>query len=441
MTIDERPMMSPGLIEPEPAVSGDRGASTPHKRCVVWKFGGTSVSDADRLRAVASHLVAARRQGMQVVAVLSAMGGTTDELVQLAYGLSTEPPPRELDALLSVGEITSCSLAAIAVHELGEHAVSLTGSQAGIFTDKSHGNARLLRISPRRIIEALEEGAIVLVAGFQGVSGGDDVTTLGRGGSDATAIAVASALGVRECDIFTDVPGVFTADPRVVTNARKLTAVSHEQMLQLADAGARILQTRAVELAAAHNIDIHVRSNFTFEPGTRIRRQISSFEDERVSGIAHIGHDPLYTVSCQSPAMVSAAMAQRGLAIGLIIHDDGKVRFTAPGAGSAQVMAAMAAMDPDVSVRDDLGSVSVVSTVVVNRSDVTATVLSALETSGIHAHLITCMPNRVSCHVLADDVGRAAQVLHDAFQLQADERSMPGGSAAETSRTGPVTVS
>jgi len=298
-----------------------------------------------------------------------------------------------------------------------------------------------LQVSPRRIIEALEEGAIVLVAGFQGVSGGGDVTTLGRGGSDATAVALAAALGARECDIFTDVPGVFTADPRVVTNARKLAAVSHEEMLQLADAGARVLQTRAVELAAARNIDIHVRSSFTSEPGTWICRRTTSFESERVSGIAHIGHDPLYTVSCQSPAMVSAALAQRGLAVGLIIHDDGNVRFTAPGTGSAQVMAAVAAVDLDVSVRDDLGSVSVVSAMVVNRSDVTATVLSALETGGIPAHLITCMPNRVSCHVLADDVGRAAQALHDAFQLHAGEERISASSGAETSRTGPVPVS
>ena len=334
----------------------------------------------------------------------------------------------------------SCALAAIAVHELGERAVSLTGAQAGIVTDGSHGNARLLQISPQRIIEALDEGAIVLVAGFQGVSGNGDVTTLGRGGSDATAIAIASALGAHECDIFTDVPGVFTADPRVVTNARKLTAVSHEEMLQLADAGARVLQTRAVELAAAHDIDIHVRSSFTSEPGTWIRRQASSLEGERIAGIAHIGHDPLYTVSCPSPAMVSAAMAQRGLAIGLIIHDGAAVRFTAPGTGSAQVTAAMTAMDLDVSVRDDLGSVSVVNAMVVNRSDITATMLSALETSGIHPHLITCTPNRVSCHVLAGDVGRAAQVLHDAFQLHAGGENSPGGSATETSQTGPLGV-
>ena len=431
MTVIERPAMFPSPVTTDPAIFNDQCAEGACNRRVVWKFGGTSVGDADRLRAVASKLVAARRQGMQVVAVLSAMGGTTDELVRQAYGLSSEPHSRELDALLSVGEIISCSLAAIAVHELGERAVSLTGAQAGIVTDQSHGNARLQQISPQRIIEALQEGAIVLVAGFQGVAGNGDVTTLGRGGSDATAIAIASALGARECDIFTDVPGVFTADPRVVTTARKLAAVSHEEMLQLADAGARVLQTRAVKLAAAHNIDVHVRSSFTFEPGTWIRRQPSSLEGERISGIAHIEHDPLYTVSCQSPAMVSAAMAERGLAIGLILHDEDTVRFTAPGARSAQVTAAMAAMDLEVSVRDELGSVSVVNATVVDRSDVTATVLSALETSGIHAYLISCMPSRVSCHVLAGDVGRATQVLHDAFQLHADGEGIPGGSAAE----------
>jgi aspartate kinase len=423
MTVTEWPKPSLGPAEVKSARPSEAGAGTLRNRRVVWKFGGTSVGDADRLRAVARRLVSARRQGMQVVAVLSAMGGTTDELVRQAYGLSAEPQPRELDALLCVGEITSCALAAIAVHELGERAVSLTGSQAGILTDESHGNARLRQISPERIIEALDEGAIVLVAGFQGVSGTGDVTTLGRGGSDATAIALASVLGARECDIFTDVPGVFTADPRVVSNARKLTVVSHEEMLQLADAGARVMQTRAVELAAAHDIDIHVRSSFSSDPGTWIRRQPSSLEGERVSGIAHIGHDPLYSVSCRSPAMVSAAMAERGLAIGLIVYSEGKVGFTAPGVGSAQVMAAMAAMDLEVSAREDLGSVSVVSAMVVNRSDVAATVLSALETSGIHPQLIGCMPNRVSCHVPAGDVGRAAQVLHDAFQLDADEES------------------
>jgi aspartate kinase len=411
----------PGPIQAEPAVPGEPGAGSGASRRVVWKFGGTSVGDAGRLRAVARRLVAARRAGLQVVAVLSAMGKTTDQLVRQAYGLSAEPQPRELDALLSVGEVTSCALTAIAVHELGERAVSLTGSQAGILTDHSHGNARLQQICPDRITQALDDGAIVLVAGFQGISGTGDVTTLGRGGSDATAIALAAVLGAGECGIFTDVPGVFTADPRVVSNARQLAAVSHEEMLQLADAGARVMQTRAVELAAAHGIDIHVRSSFTSEPGTWIRRRASSLEGQRVAGIAHTAHDPLYTVSGRSPALVSAALAARGLATGLIQPGDGNVQFTAPGTGSAQVAAALAAMDLDVSVREDLGSVSVVSAMVVNRSDVTATALSALETSGIHPQLITCLPNRVCCHVPAAEVGRAAQVLHDAFQLDAGQ--------------------
>ena len=368
------------------------------------------------------------------------MGGTTDELVRQAYDLSAEPQPRELDALLSAGEMMSCALAAMAVHELGERAVSLTGAQAGICTDGTHGNARLRRISPQRITGALEEGAIVLVAGFQGICGHGDVTTLGRGGSDATAIALASVLGAAECDIFTDVPGVFTADPRVVTGARKLTTVSHEEMLQLASAGARVLQTRAVELAAAHGIDIHVRSSFSTEPGTWIRRQHTALEGERISGIAHIGHDPLYTVRCPSPATITAAMAQRGLTTGLIICGRHTLQFTAPGAGPAQVTAAMTAMDLDTSVRDDLGSVSVISAMVTNQSDITATILSALETSGIHTHLITSTPNRITCHVHTSNVHRAAQTLHDAFQLHTSEQDTPDSPPTEMSRTGLIAV-
>jgi aspartate kinase len=393
---------------------GGHGSGDPRARRVVWKFGGTSIGDADRLGAVARRLVAARRQGLQVVAVLSAMGGTTDDLVQLAYRLSGEPQPRELDALLSVGEVMSCALAAIAVHELGERAVSLTGAQAGIVTDASHGNARLMRISPRRIIEALDTGAIVLVAGFQGVSGTGDVTTLGRGGSDATAIALASALGAGECEIFTDVPGVFTADPRMVTGARKLSSVSHEEMLRLAGAGARVMQTRAVELAAAHGIDIHVRSASTAEPGTWIRRRPPAPGRGLISGIAHIGHDPVYTVSGRSPAMVCSAMARHGLTTGPVVTGDGKLRFTAPGASPAQVRAAVGL---DLSVRDDLGSVSVVGAMVSDQPGVTATARSALETGGIRPVLISHTPGRVCCHVPVGDVDTAAQLLHDAFGL------------------------
>jgi aspartate kinase len=422
MTVTEWDTALAGLTGP--SRPGDHAAGA---KPVVWKFGGTSVGDAGRLRAVAARLVAARRQGSQVVAVLSAMGATTDELARQAYGLSAEPPPRELDALLSAGEMMSCALAAMAVHDLGEHAVSLTGAQAGISTDGAYGNARLQRICPQRITSALDQGTIVLVAGFQGLSAGGDVTTLGRGGSDATAIALAAALGAGECDIFTDVPGVYTADPRVVTNARKLTTISHQEMLQLAGAGAHVLQTRAVELAAARNIDIHVRSSFTPEPGTWIRRQTTAPENERICGIAHTSHDPLYTITCPSPATITAAitaaMAQRGLPAGLITHDGHNVRFTAPGTSPAQVTAAMTAAGLDISVRGDLGSVSVVTATAVSQPGITTTILSALETSSIHPHLITRTPNRITSHIPAADAGRAAQILHDAFQLHASQEN------------------
>jgi aspartate kinase len=390
-------------------------------RRVVWKFGGTSVGDPARVRAVAQRLVAARRQGIQVVAVLSAMGDSTDELARMAYELSPKPQPRELDALLAVGESMSCALAAIAVHDLGERAVSLNGLQAGVLTDESHGNARLRQISPQRVVDALEDGAVVLVTGYQGISARGDVTTLGRGGSDASAIALAAALGLRECDIFTDVPGVFTADPRLVPGARRLDRLGHEEMLQLAEAGAQVLQPRAVELAAAHDVDIHVRSTFTSESGTWIRKGSSMFENIRIAGVAHRRHDPVYTVGEVSPAMVSSALARRGVPVGSIIRDSDRLRFTAPGTDTPDVVAALGDVGVAVTVRGDLGSVSVVSTVVGNRPEITARILYSLERNGIDPSLVTSTPGRVSCHIPAAAVDQAARLLHDAFDLHAED--------------------
>jgi aspartate kinase len=384
---------------------------------VVWKFGGTSVGDPARLRAVAERLVAARREGLQVVAVLSAMGDSTDELLRLAHEMSPHPHPRELDALLSVGETMSCALAAIAVHDLGQPALSLTGAQAGMFTDSAHGNARLRRVSPERILSALDDGAVVLVSGFQGQAANGDVTTLGRGGSDASAIAVAAALGLSECHIFTDVPGVFTADPRVVPNARMLTSLTHDEMIHLADAGARVLQTRSVELAAAHGVDIHVRSSFTFAPGTWIRGRRATVEGPGIAGVAHLEHDPVYTVTGLSPAKVSAALGARCLPIGSITRDPGVIRFTAPATAPDVVIATLSADGADVAVHDELGSVSVVSGAVGDRPAMTAAVLSTLECNGIDAHLVTGTPSRITCHVPAGAVRPAARLLHDAFEL------------------------
>jgi aspartate kinase len=395
---------------------------------LVWKFGGTSVADPPRLRAVAERIVAAHRAGHRLVTVLSAMGRTTDELNVMAYAMAARPQLRELDALLSVGENISCALAALAVHDLGERAVSLTGPQAGIRTDDRHGNAQLHDIHPHRILEALDSGAIVLVTGYQGISPSGDVTTLGRGGSDASAVALAAALGLRECEIFTDVPGVFTADPRVVADARRLAMISREEMLQLAAAGAAVLQPRAVELALAHDVDIHVRSSFTTDTGTWLQEE-NVFEASEITGVAHREQESLYTVSDASPALISAALAERGAAVGAIVRLGTTIHFTAPGVEEPEVCAALSAVRVPIVVQDELGSVSVVGAGIGRRPDLTARALLILEAEGIEPRLVTSTPSRVCLHVPTRHVHRAVRLLHAAFGLHRDlaaERVLDG---------------
>ena len=304
-----------------PAVASEETAT--RAGTVVMKFGGTSVGDVDRLKAVARRLVAAREAGNRVVAVLSAMGDTTDELVRLAHEISPRPKARELDMLISVGERISCSLCAMAIHDLGHEAISLTGSQAGIVTDTAHGKAKIVDIRARRIHEALDAERIVLVAGFQGVSTDLDITTLGRGGSDTTAVALAAALGAEACEIYTDVDGVFTADPRIVQNARKLHAVSYGEMLEMAASGARVLQLRSVEFARNHGVKLHVRSSFSEAAGTWIRE-----EDERmlekalISGVTHKSVENVYRVVGVSAAQLFGALAEGGINVDTR-HPDG----------------------------------------------------------------------------------------------------------------------
>lgn len=389
---------------------------------LVWKFGGTSVAGPDRLRAVAERMVAAQRAGRRVVTVLSAMGASTDELNALAYTMSARPQLRELDALLSVGECISCALAALAVHELGSHAVSLTGAQAGIGTDDQYGNAQLSEIRPQRILAALDDGAIVLVTGYQGISPAGDVTTLGRGGSDASAVAVAAALGAPECEIFTDVAGVFTADPRIVPDARRLVEVSRDEMLQLASAGASVLQPRAVELAAAHHVDIHVRSSFTAHVGTWILEE-PVFEAAEITGIAHRDREFLYTVRGTSAAAVTAALAARGASIGTIVCGAGDISFTVPGSDEAEVVAALSPMGASIALRTDLGSVSVVSSGISRRPDVTARAMMALERDAIAPHMVTSTPSRISFHIPAPAVHKAVRLLHGVFDLAQPHRA------------------
>jgi aspartate kinase len=400
---------------------------------LVWKFGGTSVADHDRIRAVAKRMVAAQRAGHDVVAILSAMGKSTDALSAMAYEMSARPPLRELDALLSVGESISCALASIAVADLGSHAVSLNGAQAGVRTDDDHGNARLNDIAPRRIRETLENGSIVLVTGFQGMSESGDVTTLGRGGSDASAVAVAAALGARECEIFTDVPGVFTADPRIVPDARRLDTIRHEEMLEMAEAGAAVLQPRAVELAMTHGIGIHLRSSFSTEDGTWIRQAGGRFETGGafdVAGIAHRRQESLYGVEDLDVSEVAAALAERGIAMGTAVPRKGGLEFTTPGVSALETTAALDALGVPAKVDEDLGSIAVVSLGVGRRPGVIAHSLAALRAAGIAPRLITTMPGRLSVLVASNLLEEAVRVLHTTFIPAAPDPRLTASPAA-----------
>src|SRR6184192_2305799 len=368
--------------EAVPAVERDDEA--PHLGTVVMKFGGTSVADAKKLKGIARRLVAAREGGSRIVAVLSAMGSKTDELLDLARQISPRPVPRELDMLISVGERISCALAAMAIYDLGHEAISLTGSQAGIVTDTVHGKAKIVDVRARRIHEALDEDRIVLVAGFQGVSTDQDITTLGRGGSDTTAVALAAALGADVCEIYTDVAGVFTADPRLVPNARKLAAVSFEEMLEMAASGAKVLQVRSVEVARNHGVKLHVRSTFSAADGTWIRE-----EDERmlekalISGVTHTFEETLYRVEGTTPAQLFAALAEAGVNVDTIVQTGPEIVFSAPADDRVAAAGVLDGLGVEWSARDDLGKVSVIGAGMKSHPGVAAKAFETLADAGI----------------------------------------------------------
>lgn len=420
--------MTPALKQPDPTrpSCADRDAlrpvsttepSTARGPTEVWKFGGSSVGDDERVQAVADRLVAAHRSGIRVVAVLSAMKGVTDELSERAHAVAADPPRRELDALLAVGEAASCALTAMAVQARGVRAVSLNAAQVGILTDDRHTAARLRNVQPDRVLAELDDDAVVLVAGFQGVSARGDLTTLGRGGSDASAVAVAAALGLDRCSIFTDVDGVFTADPRLVPGARPLVSLCHEEMLELAEGGAGVLQPRAVGLAAAYGVDIHLRSSFTSDDGTWIRREPPEVQSPDVIGVAHRADEPAYTISGTTPADVTVALAERGAVVGgMSIEGDG-VLFTVPGLPDAEVAAALGVTPGagGLRVHDDMGTVSVVSTGLAREPESPARVLTALAAAGIVPHLASTTAGRIVVHVDTDRVTDAVACLHTAF--------------------------
>jgi aspartate kinase len=402
-----------------PAVAGEEAPI--RAGTVVMKFGGTSVADTERIKAVARRLVAAREAGHRVVAVLSAMGDTTDELLRLAHEISPHPAPRELDMMISVGERVSCALAAMAIHDLGHEAISLTGSQAGIVTDTVHGKAKIVDVRARRIHEALDQDRIVLVAGFQGVSTAYDVTTLGRGGSNLTAVALAAALGAEGCEMYTDVDGVFTADPRVVPGARKLHAVSYEEMLEMAAGGAKVLQLRSVEFARSHGVKLHVRSSFTDADGTWIRE-----EDERmlekaiISGVTHTLDEAVYRVEGVEPARLFQTLAEAGASVDTIIQTGPEIVFSVPSSDSDEVEQTLESLGVRWSAQADLAKVSVVGAGMRSHPGVAGRTFATLAELGIEPQIVTTSPIKIACFVPRDEVERAVRGLHDAFELDAE---------------------
>jgi aspartate kinase len=405
-------------FEPLPALEG----AEPRLGTLVMKFGGTSVADPDKIKDVARRLVEARAAGNRVVAVLSAMGDTTDELVRLAYDVSPRPKPRELDMLTSVGERISCALAAMAIHDLGAEAISLTGSQAGIVTDTVHGRAKIVDVRARRIHEALDQDCIVLVAGFQGVSTDFDITTLGRGGSDTTAVALAAALGGQICEIYTDVEGVFTADPRLVPEARKLHAVSYEEMLEMAASGAKVLQVRSVEIARNHGVKLHVRSTFSTEDGTWIREEDDRMlEKALISGVTHTREETLYRVEGTTPSRLFAALAEAGVNVDTIVQTGREIVFSAPADDREAASEVLDRLGVEWNARDDLGKVSVIGAGMKSHPGVAAKAFETLAGAGIEPEVVTTSPIKIACHVRSDEVEAAVAALHQAFELDAPQ--------------------
>ena len=402
--------------EAVPAV--ERDDVQPRSGTVVMKFGGTSVADPQKIKDVARRLVAAREAGNRVVGVLSAMGHTTDELLDLAAQVSRRPHPRELDMLISVGERISSALCAMAIHDLGHEAISLTGSQAGIVTDTTHGKAKIVDVRARRIHEALDQDRIVLVAGFQGVSTDQDVTTLGRGGSDTTAVALAAALDAGHCEINTDVKGVYTADPRLVPSARKLDDVSFEEMLEMAASGARVIATRSIEVARSHGVQLHVRSSFDDDRGTWIREEDEKMlEKALISAVVHQREETVYRVRGGKPARVFAALADASVNVDTIVLTGPEVVFSAPVEDRPDAAQALDGLGVEWSARDDLGKVSLVGAGMKSHPGVAAKAFATLEAAGIDADVVSTSPIKIAWHIPSADVDRAVRELHDAFEL------------------------
>ncbi|WP_299568976.1 aspartate kinase [uncultured Williamsia sp.] len=408
---------------------------------VVQKYGGSSVSSAERIRRVAERIVETKKAGHDVVVVCSAMGDTTDELLDLAEQVCPSPPGREMDMLLTAGERISNALVAMAISSLGAHAQSFTGSQAGVITTSSHGSAKIIEVAPGRLRSALDEGKIVLVAGFQGVSQDTkDVTTLGRGGSDTTAVALAAALNADVCEIYTDVDGIYTADPRIVSDARHLETVSFEEMLEMAACGAKVLMLRCVEYARRYNVPVHVRSSYTTKPGTIVSGSMEDIpvEDAILTGVAHDRSEAKITVVGLDDrpgyaAKVFRAVADAEINIDMVLQnvskvDTGKtdITFTLPRElGPVATNKLMKLKDEigfsEILYDDHIGKVSLVGAGMKSHPGVTATFCEALSNAGINIELISTSEIRISVLTRDSELDDAVRALHAAFDLGGDE--------------------
>jgi aspartate kinase len=401
----------------------------PQTETVVMKFGGSSVDGPDEIRRVARRLVAARERGLRVVGTISAMGRTTDALLDLARRVSPSPAPRELDMLLSTGERTACALVAMAIHDLGHEAVSFTGSQAGILTDAAHTKAKIREITPVRVLQGLEEGKIVLVAGFQGFSRETmDVTTLGRGGTDTTAVALAAALGA-SCEIYSDVTGVFTADPRIVRDARRLPFVTYDEMLEMSGSGARVLMLRAVELARAHGVHVHARSSFSDEPGTVVADH-PGMDRPAVVAVTHARDAVLFDCSTHvdagvTEALFTAFVAERVDADVVLARrtdgEAGKLSFAVGRDDAASAGRALGQMRAEVT--EGLAKVSLVGSGMACRAGIAASVFRTLADAEIDVRWVSTSAIRITCLVADAGVERAVRALHDAFGLAHESRA------------------
>lgn len=410
---------------------------------IVQKYGGSSVADADSIKRVARRIARARADGHDIIIVISAMGDTTDELMDLALQVSPQPKSRELDMLLTTGERQSAALLAMALSDLGVEAVSYTGSQAGIITTATHGNARIIDITPGRIVRSLDEGAVVIVAGFQGVAQTTkDVTTLGRGASDTTAVALAASLGADYCEIYSDVDGVYTADPRIVNGARHIPEICHEEMLEMAACGAKILHLRCVEYARRENVPVHVRSSFTDKPGTWVlphdQLKGSAMEEALITGVAHDRSEAKITIvgvpdQIGEAAQIFAAIAEADINIDMIVQNVSKlsdqstdISFTLPMADGPRAIAALKDVQDSVGFSellydDQIGKISVVGVGMRSHPGVTATFFKALAEADVNIQMISTSEIRISVVVGADEVDRGVRAAHTAFGLDAEE--------------------